>query len=127
MALEDLVPPVELCELIPDDSFSDSEFVWYYPYNEGSHWDLIMRSDAGNEPMYPAPTLLELFEALFVMGRGKGWGDYLYKWLCCTPKAGESADTNPATEALLLWLIVTAKRIRIRKVRKVRQVRKKLH
>lgn len=118
MKLEEQVASLELCEQLPEDAFADSAFVWYYPYNEGSHWDLIPRSEAGKEPMYAAPTLQEILremaanhpnyireitvevdapiEFTVVAHTSDYYDDNEYQY-----------DANAATAALKLWLDLT--------------------
>ena len=118
MKLEEQVAPLELCEQLPEDAFADSAFVWYYPYNEGSQWDLIPRSEAGKEPMYAAPTLVEILPELYALAGAdvvetyfdaSGWSvRYVY-----TLSDGDVDDDmlddndNPAYAALKLWLDLT--------------------
>ena len=58
--IEKLVPPVELCMELPTNELQDTAFVWYYPDNEGCHWELLPREEAGPEPKVPAPLWDEL-------------------------------------------------------------------
>ena len=65
MTVEDLVPPLELCQQIPAGEFADSAFVWTQECGEkewfvGHREDLDCRKNVVNAPpVYPAPTLAE--------------------------------------------------------------------
>ena len=60
MKIEDIIPNVELCKLIPDGEFSDCVFVWVhdsfnlYPAAR----ELVAKDYSGH--IYPAPTLQEI-------------------------------------------------------------------
>lgn len=65
MNLKDLVPPLELCKLIPDGEFEDSVFV-YVPYANGNDFKLFRRTyqlEASHNGILPAPTLKEILRA----------------------------------------------------------------
>lgn len=111
--LEDLVPPLDLCQQIHAGKFADSALVWELQDDE-TWWEVILRSEARGEPAYPAPTLAEIMEALDAMyggdidvcawniiGQG-AWGVQIMD-MGRTVNYSES-DTNPATAALRLWL-----------------------
>ena len=80
--LESIVPPVELCKLIPEGEFEGSVFAWRYPaYDERnrrslSKWHIIeVNWDAAkeykkkyDERFFPAPTLEEILDALGDLG-----------------------------------------------------------
>ena len=82
--LESIVPPLELCKLIPDGEFEDSALVWVYDDVVGflcrtsgceqihkKEWQLAhnhprkiaIRRKCGQE-IYPAPTLAEILESI---------------------------------------------------------------
>ena len=88
--LERIVPPLELCKLIPEGEFEDSSLVWVYDDVVGflcrtsgceqihkKEWQLqnnhprkiAIRRKSGHE-IYPAPTLEEVLEA---MGKVENW------------------------------------------------------
>lgn len=65
MTVENLVPPLELCQQIPAGEFADSAFVWTQECGT-KEWfvahreDLDCRKNVINAPpVYPAPTLAE--------------------------------------------------------------------
>lgn len=82
--LEDIVPPRELCELIPEDQFLDAAFAWHYTdvtgfvcrtsgceQVSGKEWQLvpsnarrIIRTRERGELIFPAPTLEEIIKDL---------------------------------------------------------------
>ena len=66
MTVEDLVPPLELCQQIPEGEFADSAFVWTQECGTkgwfvGHREDVeFCRKNLLNAPtVYPAPTLAE--------------------------------------------------------------------
>lgn len=59
----DLVPPLELCKLIPEGEFADSYFVWA----KIDKWVILLRNCVeknkayiAEDVIYPAPTLQEI-------------------------------------------------------------------
>ncbi len=68
--LTDLVPPLELCKLIPAGGFADSAFVWLeveIPQKNQKEWRVVNRTKPVNvchNQKYPAPTLQEIMEAV---------------------------------------------------------------
>lgn len=81
--LEELVPPPELCEKIPEGEFMNAAFAWHYTDVAGfvcgdgcrqvssQEWQLvrsnisrIIRAKARGEKIFPAPTLEEVLEDL---------------------------------------------------------------
>ena len=70
MTVENLVPPLEMCQQIPDGEFADSAFVWTQETAATKQWYVAHREDVvfcrknlGNAPpVYPAPTLAEWVE-----------------------------------------------------------------
>lgn len=84
MKLEEIVPPVDLCELIPPGHFEQSAFCWHYTdvvgficrtsgceQVQGKQWQIVnnhrrkieIRRNHGEE-IYPAPTLQEILQEL---------------------------------------------------------------
>ena len=67
MTVEDLVPPLELCQQIPEGEFADSAFVWTQETAATKQWFVCHREDlyvgwksnVNLPPVYPAPTLAE--------------------------------------------------------------------
>ena len=121
--LEDLIPPLELCKMIPDGHFADSALVWARPGNIGvlvgkdDLWEIFERASLEKtEEMLPAPTtdeilavmaifphyfnnaMLEIDKDAFIVGafkpnRGKP-GSHLT----------ENRDARPVVAALRLYL-----------------------
>lgn len=69
MSLKDLVPPLELCKLIPAGEFEDSVFVWGYSCDKRNTEPFVEERDClefcrkkmvNAPPMFPAPTLKEI-------------------------------------------------------------------
>ena len=67
MNIQDVVPPLELCKLIPEGEFKDSAFLWFSNYHFGG-WHIEKRELAvaftDNGELCPAPTLQEVLEKL---------------------------------------------------------------
>ena len=60
--LKDLVPPLELCRMIPAGMFSDSALIWFF---DGHDWWINAREfDATSEEEFPAPTTDEILAEL---------------------------------------------------------------
>ena len=69
MKLEDLVPPLALCQRIPAGAFADSALVWVVvgDGSGGERWYLVERKNVGETKypeIHPAPTLAEIMDAL---------------------------------------------------------------
>lgn len=71
--LEKLVPPLELCKLIPAGEFEDSVLVWGYSCDKRNTEPFVDERDCVEHcrrnmvnapPAYPAPTLKELLRAI---------------------------------------------------------------
>lgn len=113
--LKNLVPPLELCKLIPQGEFEDSSAIWVFFPKSDEKFHLYLREDYdwSKTENYPAPTLQEILENSTT--------------LCVTPEIfhahknywtaqGENLNDegmyqfyhgyshNPATAALRLWL-----------------------
>lgn len=132
--LNDIVPPRELCELIPEDEFSDAAFAWHYTdvtgfvcrtsgceQVSGKEWQLvpsnarrIIRARERGELIFPAPTLEEIMSALAVCG-----GQIDTGWFCMVinPEhwcigscerdlyvANGTESNSPEVSALQVWL-----------------------
>lgn len=119
---EDLVPPLELCKLIPAGEFNNSFFVWGYSCDKRNKEPFVdyrddieyLRRNMVNAPdLYPAPTLQEIMVELCnftpycikVCESFKQW----HIECCIAQEYREryiSADSakNPATAALKLWI-----------------------
>lgn len=115
MNLQDLVPPLELCKLIPKGEFEDSALLWFSNYHFGG-WHIEKRELAAaftdNGELYPAPTLQEILKKFVVwdmkdknneskgsvisgLAENYGVNNVVTKWYPI-PKTAE--------EALELWL-----------------------
>jgi hypothetical protein len=129
--LKDIVPPLELCKLIPAKEFEDSVLVWKHHEIFFRGIDIMdqtdrvtFRADEQNNIVstysstryYPAPTLAEILDELgnktvclydgiryevSVCIRERDSGTKEHRWR----QYGE-ADRNPAAAALRLWLKV---------------------
>ena len=111
MNLEQLVPPLELCQQIPQGAFADSALVWeedfcvfgklpphVVPREENTYHTIIA----------PAPTLQEIMAKIpmdkmllfrFGYDEDQGWG--LWNERDCV-----QLIDNPATAALRLWFSI---------------------
>lgn len=124
--LENLVPPLELCQQMPEGSFDDSALVWQASTTAIElEWIVVPRGQS--EPIMwrlPAPTLAEILEALptcipgakkhhFYLrlfdlrlnkaGMGVGYAHSASRGFVLA-KEMYKCDANPATAALRLWL-----------------------
>ena len=103
--LTDLVPPLELCKLIPAGEFEDSVCIYVFdPYCE--EWDFTLREDKDSSAeAIPAPTLQEIMaEIPFAQGSILANGSFIIH-----PRFGKERnvrchDDNAATAAMKLWL-----------------------
>lgn len=106
--LKDLVPPMELCKLIPAGEFVDTAFV-----RIGNTKIIVLRRSAkwsfANQPHIPAPTLQEIMEEL---PKDDAYNNLLMEhslkigWQVHYPgdRKRHCYDQNPAPAALKLWL-----------------------
>jgi hypothetical protein len=115
--LKELVPPPELCKLIPAGSFEDCALVWIeveIPQENKKEWRVIAANKifrTCHNPKHPAPTLQEILEEL-----RKNQEDVFLKW---SPKAYHSwlvnaythdkedyqdHNSSAVTAALTVWL-----------------------
>lgn len=116
--LESLVPPLELCKLIPAGEFEDSALVWLNINYVTIPWKVVARNISNykmerNKKKIPAPTLQEIMEELcelspYAIKLCKSFGEWSIE-SCIAVEKGErliSADSskNLATAALRLWL-----------------------
>lgn len=106
MNLQDLVPPLELCKLIPKGEFEDSALVWIEGYNPLTKHEYVGVSERyiitpRYYTVYPAPTLQEILAD--IKSSYKLISDGEMAWI-------ESEDyyydrqNNMADNALELWL-----------------------
>jgi hypothetical protein len=104
--LESLVPPLELCKLIPAGEFGDSALVWLNINYVTIPWKVVARNISNykmerNKKKIPAPTLQEIMEKLeqfSVSCLGKGYQtEAANGW-------NAVSDDTATTAALKLWL-----------------------
>jgi hypothetical protein len=111
--LKDLVPPLELCKLIPAGEFEDSALAWIdfrdvYP-EENANPSVVVRKIAwaatSKKGVYPAPTLHEIMAELpacdcYRFSDKNEWTVLLVNG----PVDGGVKSDSPAAAALKLWL-----------------------
>ena len=101
--LENLVPPLELCQKIPAGKFEDSALIideYGIVYGRGG---TIAKNMMVGMKTYPAPTLAEIMDALVVIGDPcVYWEGGFYVRDDDNNKTTYDM-TNPATAALKLW------------------------
>lgn len=125
--LKDLVPPIELCKLIPAGEFEDSAALWVFFPKSDKKFHLYVREDIdwSKAETYPAPTTDEILDKCKDTQRVLNptlWWQGTWKADCAINKSDklieeclEDADFNdlaivevqgdkPATAALKLWL-----------------------
>lgn len=84
-SLQDLVPPLDLCKLIPAGEFADSAFVWLEVEildENKKEWGVINATKpilGCHNPKHPAPTLQEILAALPPYGKNE------QILACCVP------------------------------------------
>lgn len=125
MKIENLVPPLELCKLIPAGEFQDSAFCWHYTDVVGfvcrtsgceqisdKQWQIVnnhrrkieIRRNHGEE-IYPAPTLQEIMaEIQFAQVSIFANGSFVIHPRFGGKRYMRYRDDNAATAALKLWL-----------------------
>lgn len=121
MNLTDLVPPLDLCKLIPEGEFQDSALVFACQTDDddGEEFNVFTRDMIehlnkrfGGTPytIYPAPTLQEILEELHKYEEDVyvKWSETAYhEWLinAYTQNSDfQEHDRNIVTAALKLWL-----------------------
>lgn len=122
MNIEDLVPPLELCQKIPYGEFADSALLYVVRHGRNGQVfnDVMVREDLDNwsgTENYPAPTLHEILAALPPYGKNEqilaccvpDWADFDARVFGEHWRVGYTGncsinDKNPATAALKLWL-----------------------
>ena len=115
--LTDLVPPLELCKLIPVGEFGDSALVWHDGYNPLTKHQYTGVSE--RPPMtpryyaeYPAPTFDEILDELHKCQEDVfvKWSETAYHgWLVNAYSHGrnedyQAHDESKVTAALKVWL-----------------------
>lgn len=114
--LEQLVPPLELCQQIMDGAFPDSALVWVIGYDgdpskiescvmSRRDSEIICTDIAAVTDIIPAPTLEEIMAELPDMTSIQYLNDYPHWELFCpyfdrTPAGGK----NAASDMLELWI-----------------------
>ena len=121
MKLEELVPPLELCKLIPKGEFEDCAFLWeaVVDMNTGEtvNTHTVPRpSRTGCNPfvyheiakefhLYPAPTLEEILQELFFISHGVDLACFWDGgWHVKTTEGEKFSGISPVCGALKLWL-----------------------
>lgn len=108
MELKDLVPPFELCKLIPEGEFQESALYWGTQFN-GTIADVFPRECGFCDKfhivtdciVYPAPTLQEILKEL---DEFEVWGDNISNEHTVISEFLQYEDENTATAALKVWL-----------------------
>lgn len=116
--LKNLVPPLELCKLIPQGEFEDSVFVWVVKGDYQPKFQIVDKRKYPFIPedgatLYPAPTLQEIMVEIDNLG---GWCPTAYRlqnqWTVDYQEDKEDGmnevmeqtdPDNPATAALRLF------------------------
>ena len=94
--LQKLVPPIELCKLIPAGEFADSALIWVDEKNGVIPAELVIRKKYD----IPAPTLQEIMAELqYIRVYKKTQNFYV-----AVKDQERVASFNGATAALKLWL-----------------------
>lgn len=109
-SLQDLVPPVELCKLIPKGSFSKSTLYWAELAGVGM--DVFPREcgrcpsfDVCGKDAIPAPTLQEIMSELPACDCYRFSDKNEWTVLLANGPADDGVKSDsPATAALKLWL-----------------------
>jgi hypothetical protein len=130
MELKNLVPPLDLCKLIPEGEFADSAFVWLNIQYTRIPWKVVERRISRykmerNKKSFPAPTTDEILDKCKdIPGvlNPSLWWQGIWKTDCAIDKSGKlseeffedadlenldlvcAEDKSAATAALKLWL-----------------------
>lgn len=118
--LKKIVPPMELCKKIPNGKFNESGLFWK-PFEDRAGGSVLIRIDAKfnvkrNNSLIPAPTLEEIMNDLpddvnVRMKLGKNGRRYFQvSWY-----SEAKWTTNPAAQALRLWLNMESENDRFRR------------
>lgn len=110
MKLEELVPPLELCKLIPEGEFEDSALMWVLLSN-GREYKLKRRTTflESQQKYISAPTLEEILQELvnlsvYRIKVCKSWGEWHIDCYDNERLIEKDSVKNIATAALKLWL-----------------------
>ena len=104
----DLLPPLDLCKMIPDGAFKDSMMVWRRGY-QAFPISIEQRTPFTPYEQIPAPTLQEILEELPGQNHittGVGRWDVSNEYVAIAVYGD-----NPATAALKLWFELNNKRV----------------
>lgn len=115
--LKKIVPPMELCKKIPNGKFNESGLFWK-PFDDRAGGSVLIRIDAKfnvkrNNALIPAPTLEEILNAL--PGEVKvnmKFGENGRRYFQVSWYSEAKWTTNPAQQALELWLKINSVRER---------------
>lgn len=115
-----LVPPLELCKLIPAGEFEDSVHWYRWSYIDQKYLvvegkpDVRLHRDpcpCGMKYFYPAPTLQEILEELhkhqedvFLKWSENAYHEWLVNAYSHNQNDFQAHDKNSATAALKVWL-----------------------
>lgn len=116
--LTDLVPPLDLCKMIPAGEFADSAFVWLEVEildENQKEWRVINATKpilGCHNPKHPAPTFDEILDELHKCQEDVfvKWSETAYHgWLVNAYSHGrnedyQAHDESKATAALKVWL-----------------------
>ena len=115
--LADLVPPLELCKMIPDGEFEESYAIYVYIYG----WLLMPVDDCASDikekhSYYRAPTLEEILEELrknqedvFLKWSETAYNAWLVNAYTHDKEDYQDHNSSAATAALTVWLKMKGK------------------
>lgn len=111
--IENIIPPLELCKLIPAGEFEDTALVWRERIGNISRddWvkfrapeDISYKVESAEVNYFPAPTADEIMEKLDAPGLWRGSDG---KWRCfCKNHMSAQKGRTIADAVLRLWLRV---------------------
>lgn len=111
MKLKELVPPLNLCKLIPKGEFAETALMWIeveIPQENKKEWRVVNATKpilACHNPKYPAPTLEEILEELFFISNGFDLACFWDGgWHVKTNEGEKFSGISPVCGALKLWL-----------------------
>ena len=118
MKIENLVPPLELCKLIPAGEFADSVLVWRVPNSsfplEDNFYEIHERDKCESwmkDKQIPAPTLQEILEDLhrhqedvFIKWSETAYHEWLVNAYTHNKKDYQSHHKNIVVAAIKTWL-----------------------
>ena len=111
--LENIVPPLELCKLIPAGEFEDSALVWrerigYISSSVGLKFrepeDISYKVESVKVNYFPAPTTWEI---MMKLNSPSLWRGLTGRWYCmCREHVMVEGGENASEAALRMWLRV---------------------